>query len=539
MISHISIKDFAIIEDVQIDFHEGLNLITGETGAGKSIIIEAVSLALGARADTAFVRSGKDKAVVQLAADLDDEEYVITREVSSSGRNLCKINGEIVTLGQVSALCSRIADIHGQYDHQSLLDTEHHIDLVDLYSKDTISPLKAQVAGSYAAFRKAASELSSLLSGFAENQRKKDFMAFELAEIDDADLKPGEDTELENRISLLQNSEKIYTALESAYDISYNSEQSASYALSKVLALIRDISQYSPELKSLDDRISDIYYSLEDVCSDIRSIRDKSEFSPEELDIAISRLDEINRLKMKYGNSIEEIIAYRDNLEKSISEVDNIDELKEKLTAEKKQAEAELQKLSAQLSEARKKAALSLQEKILYELKDLNFKDADMVIDFRQADQYSATGTDIVEFMITTNRGEALKPLAKVASGGEMSRIMLAFKKIVGDYDHIPTMIFDEIDTGISGITASIVGKKMCQIAQSHQIICITHLPQIAACRGHNFKIVKETRDDATFTNVIPLNSEEKAEEIARLLGGINITETTIQSAKELIKASE
>ena len=535
MISHISIKDFAIIEDVQIDFHEGLNLITGETGAGKSIIIEAVSLALGARADTAFVRSGKDKAVVQLAADLDDEEYVITREVSSSGRNLCKINGEIVTLGQVSTLCSRIADIHGQYDHQSLLDTEHHIDLVDLYSKDTISPLKAQVAGSYAAFRKAASELSSLLSGFAEKQRKKDFMAFELAEIDDADLKPGEDTELENRISLLQNSEKIYTALESAY----NSEQSASYALSKVLALIQDISQYSPELKSLDDRISDIYYSLEDVCSDIRSIRDKSEFSPEELDIAISRLDEINRLKMKYGNSIEEIIAYRDNLEKSISEVDNIDELKEKLTAEKKQAEAELQKLSAQLSEARKKAALSLQEKILYELKDLNFKDADMVIDFRQADQYSATGTDIVEFMITTNRGEALKPLAKVASGGEMSRIMLAFKKIVGDYDHIPTMIFDEIDTGISGITASIVGKKMCQIAQSHQIICITHLPQIAACRGHNFKIVKETRDDATFTNVIPLNSEEKAEEIARLLGGINITETTIQSAKELIKASE
>lgn len=539
MISHISIKDFAIIEDVQIDFHEGLNLITGETGAGKSIIIEAVSLALGARADTAFVRSGKDKAIVQLAADCDGEEYVITREVSASGRNLCKINGEIVTLGQVSALCSRIADIHGQYDHQSLLNTEHHIDLVDLYSKDTISPLKEQVAAGYAAFRRADAELSSLLSGFAEKQRKKDFMAFELGEIDGADLKPGEDTELENRISLLQNSEKIYTALESAYGISYDSEQSASYALSKVLALVQDISQYSPELKSLDERISDIYYSLEDVCSDIRSIRDKSEFSPEELDIAISRLDEINRLKMKYGNSIEEIIAYRDKLEKSISEVDNIDELREKLTAEKNQTEAKLQKLSAQLSEARKKAAGALQEQILYELKDLNFRDADMVIDFRQADQYSAAGTDIVEFMITTNRGEALKPLAKVASGGEMSRIMLAFKKTVGDYDHIPTMIFDEIDTGISGITASIVGKKMCQIAQSHQIICITHLPQIAACKGHNFKIVKETRDNATFTNVIPLNSEEKAEEIARLLGGMNITETTIESAKELIKASE
>lgn len=539
MISHISIKDFAIIENVQIDFHEGLNLITGETGAGKSIIIEAVSLALGARADTAFVRSGKDKAVVQLAADLDGEEYVITREIAASGRNLCKINGELVTLGQISSLCSRIADIHGQYDHQSLLNTEHHVDLVDLYSKDTIYPFKAKVAESYADFRKISSELDSLLSGFAEKKRKKDFMAFEIDEINKADLKPGEDVELENRISLLQNSEKIYTALESAYDISYDSEHSASYALSKALALIQDISQYSPELKSLDERISDIYYGLEDICSDIRNIKDKSEFSPEDLDASISRLDEINRLKMKYGNSIEEIISYKDKLVKNISEVDNIDELKEKLTAQKNTAEINLQELSSQLSDARKKAALSLQKQILNELKDLNFKDADMVIDFKQAEQYSSSGTDIVEFLITTNRGEALKPLAKVASGGEMSRIMLAFKKIIGDYDHIPTMIFDEIDTGISGITASIVGKKMCQIAKNHQIICITHLPQIAACKGHNFKIVKETNNYATFTNVIPLNHEEKAEEIARLLGGMNITETTIQSAKELIKASE
>lgn len=539
MISHISIKDFAIIEDVQIDFHEGLNLITGETGAGKSIIIEAVSLALGARADTAFVRSGKDKAIVALAADLDGEEYVITREVSASGRNICKINGELVTLGQVSTLCSRIADIHGQYDHQSLLNTEHHIDLVDLYSKDEIQPLKTQVSEAYADFRNIASELDSLLSGFAQKQRQKDFMAFELKEINDAQLNPGEDTELENRISLLQNSEKIYSALESAYSISYDSEQSTSYSLSKVLSLIQGISEYSPELAALDEKISDIYYSLEDVCSSIRSIRDRSEFSPDELDAAISRLDGINRLKMKYGSSIEDILTYKDRLEKSISEVDNIDELKEHLTARKKQSEAKLQELSVQLSDARKKAAASLQEKILYELNDLNFKDADMVIEFRQSEQYSASGTDIVEFMITTNRGEALKPLAKVASGGEMSRIMLAFKKIVGDYDHIPTMIFDEIDTGISGITASIVGKKMRQIAQNHQIICITHLPQIAACNGHNFKIVKETRDDATFTNVIPLNSDQKAEEIARLLGGINITETTLESARELIKASQ
>ena len=403
-----------------------------------------------------------------------------------------------------------------------------------MYSKDTISPLKAQVSESYTVFRKTDSELSSLLSGFAEKQRKKDFMAFELKEIDEADLKSGEDTELENRISLLQNSEKIYTALDAAYGISYDSEQSASYALSKVLALIQDISQYSPELKSLDERISDIYYSLEDVCSDIRSIRDKSEFSPEELDAAISRLDEINRLKMKYGNSIEEIMDYRDKLEKSISEVDNIDELKEKLTAEKKQAEAELQKLSAQLSEARKKAAGSLQEKILYELKDLNFKDADMVIDFRQADQYSAAGTDIVEFMITTNRGEALKPLAKVASGGEMSRIMLAFKKIVGDYDHIPTMIFDEIDTGISGRTAQKVSERLAYIAKKRQVIAITHLPQIAAMADSHYLIEKTSDANSTISNIYPLSEEESVKELARMLGGVKITEAVLQNAREM-----
>lgn len=539
MISHISIKNFAIIEDAQIDFHDGLNIITGETGAGKSIIIEAVSLALGARADTAFVRSGKDKAVVQLAADYNGEDIVITREVSATGRNLCKINGEIVTLGQVNALCSQIADIHGQYDHQSLLNTEHHINLLDLYAKDVIYPIKSQVSDAYMQYHNLSSQLTSLLSGLAEQQRKKDFMAFELKEIDDAALKPGEDESLENQISLLQNSEKIYQSLETAYNISYDAEQNTSYMLSKTLSLIQNISGYSNELKQLDEKLSDIYYSFEDIVSDIRNIKEKSEFSPDELDTAISRLEEINRLKMKYGNSIEEILAYRDNLEKSISEVDNADELKEKLSAQKSQAESNLKKLSDELSYARKTAALSLQEKILCELKDLNFKDAEMVIDFKNTDHYTVDGTDIVEFMLTTNKGESLKPLAKIASGGEMSRIMLAFKKITADYDHIPTMIFDEIDTGISGITASIVGRKMCRIANNHQIICITHLPQIAACKGHNFKIVKEVHNNATFTDIIPLDTEQKVQEIARLLGGINITDITLESARELIKSSE
>ena len=539
MISHISIKNFAIIKEVDIDFHEGLNIITGETGAGKSIVIEAISLALGSRADTAFVRSGATKAIVQLAGTHEGEEYVITREVSAAGKNLCKVNGEIVTLANLNQICKKLADIHGQYDHQSLLNPEYHIKLVDLYKKDSIFPAKQKVSEIFTRYRELSSRLKHLLADAAENQRQLDFMRFELEEIQKANLTPGEDETLEEEINLLQNSETIYESLAEAYELTNGEEYAALSGLKKAMDRIGGIQEYSKDLAEIYRQMEDSYYLLEDLCSQVRELRDNTVFSPDELDQAISRMEALNALKRKHNASLEEIIAYGQELEERLQQVENVDSAREKLTAERKKCEAELKAASHELTELRKTAAKELEGKILAELAELTFKDAQLVIEFKESREYTDNGTDLVEFLISTNKGEKLKPLSKIASGGEMSRIMLAFKKIVGDYDEIPTMIFDEIDTGISGITASIVGKKLKQIAENHQILCITHLPQIAAFGDHNYKIYKESDDTNTYTTVIPLKKEEEVEEIARLLGGINITETTLQSARELIEASK
>ena len=538
MITHISIKDFAIIENVEIDFHEGLNIITGETGAGKSIVIEAVSLALGSRADTAFVRSGKEKAVIQLVGTIMGTECVITREISAAGRNLCKVNGEIVTLAHLNLICKKIADIHGQYDHQSLLNPDYHIRLVDMYKKEDIGPAKQKVSTILRHYREITGQLKRLLSEASENQRKRDFMAFELDEIRKAELIPGEDTELEERISLLQNSEKIYENLAGSYEIINGEEYSSLSALRKSMDMLSEISSYSGNIAELHQQLSDAYYQIEELSSEIRNMRDRTVFSPEELNQAIGRMDLLENLKKKYNLSIEGLIEYAEDLEEKLSFVENIDEMKKDLTELQQKCESDLKEACEELTALRKSAAAELEGKILAELSELNFKDAQLSISFTSTPEYTDNGTDVVEFMISTNRGEQLKPLSKIASGGEMSRIMLAFKKIVGDYDEIPTLIFDEIDAGISGITASIVGRKLMQIADSHQVICITHLPQIAAFGKHNYKIAKESDESSTYTTVLHLRQDEKIQEIARLLGGINITETTLQSAKELIEAS-
>jgi len=539
MISHIHIKDFAIIENVEIDFYDGLNIITGETGAGKSIVIEAISLALGSRADSTFVRSGKHKAVIQFAADLNGEDVVIMREISATGKNLCKINGEIVTLTQLNALCKKIADIHGQYDHQSLLNPDNHIRFVDAYKNSEITPAKERVASVYTKYKEIKNSLAGVVSGFEENTRKRDFMKFELDEIRKANLVIHEDDKLLNEIHLLQNSEKIVRNLSNAYAISYEESPSALDGLKKALELLQDLTDFSPELSSVTSEFTDTYYKLEDLCKEIRRFRDRISFSEEALDNALSRLELIDALKRKYGDTIEKILTYADDLEQQLSVIENIDEVKEKLTAQLAASEDELKKSSQALSKLRKESAKELESKIISELKELNFNDSSLSIDFLPANGYTEDGIDRIEFLISTNKGEPLKPLSKIASGGEMSRIMLAFKKIIGDYDEIATMIFDEIDSGISGIAASVVGKKLTQIAEKHQIICITHLPQIAAFGKHNYKIRKTSDDNTTFTTIEELDEHQKILEIARLLGGINVTDKTLESARELVEFSE
>ena len=538
MIRYLSIKNFATIENTEIEFNDGLNIITGETGAGKSIVIEAVSLALGSRADTTFIRSGADKAVIQMIAEHKGSEYLITRQISSSGKNICRINDEVVTLGHLSMVCKKLADIHGQYDHQSLLNPEYHIKLLDLYHKDKILPTKETVKKLYENYSMLKVQLRNITLKSEKNKREQDFMQFELDELKDASLRPGEDEELEEKISLLQNSEKIYENLAGAYQMSSEDEYSVISALKKISDMVTESAPYSSELEELSERLNELYYDFEDICSSIRDSRDNAVFSPEELDAYISRIETINRLKNKHGKSIVQLLSYQEELEKTLSELENSDEIQEELKKQLSKCENALTASCEKLSAARKQAAEELEKEITRELKQLNFNDAEFSISFTEADTFSPEGTDIAEFMISTNRGEPLKPLSRIASGGEMSRIMLAFKKIVGDYDEIPTMIFDEIDSGISGITASIVGKKLREISENHQIICITHLPQIAAFGEHNYKIQKSSDDKMTYTTVSALSENEKTNEIARLLGGANITDTTLKSAKELIDAS-
>ena len=542
MISHIRIKDFAIIDQVELNFENGLNIITGETGAGKSIIIEAVSLALGSRADTAYIRSGKDKAIVQMIADLDGEEYVITRELSASGKNICKINDEVVSLTHLNKLCKKIADVHGQYDHQSLLNPENHLRLIDSYHGRTIFPALDTVAELYQSYTLIKHELDSLLSNQADTERKRDFMRFELDEIEKAKPYPGEDKELAEKLTLLQNSEKIFTNLSAAYDILYGSTPSAFDGLGKGLQLLQEISSFSPAISAYSEDLSDAYYKLEDLTTEIRKYRDGISFSPEVLEETVNRLDLLDSLKRKYGGSIENVIAYQQKISSELERIENIDAVLDELRKGLIQAEKELSKASSHLTNLRKQAAQDIELQINNQLKELNFKDAYFTVKFFDEDskeKYTANGVDRIEFLITTNKGETPKPLVKIASGGEISRIMLAFKQIIGEFDAIPTMIFDEIDVGISGITASIVGKKLLDISKRRQIICITHLPQIAAFGDHHFKIDKETVGETTHTIVYPLSNEEKIREIARLLGGINITETTLKSAEELLTLSK
>jgi len=537
MINHISISNFAIIENTEIDFEEGLNIITGETGSGKSIVIEAISLALGSRADSTFVRHGAKKAIVQLAGELDGEDIVITREVSAAGKNLCKLNGQLVTLGELTETCRRLADIHGQYDNQSLLNPDNHIKLVDSYHEAEIRPVRDAFDVSYAAYGEIRSQLNRLLALESDNQKKLDFYRYEKNEIDLADLKPGEDEALEERISILQNSEKIFAGIETAYSCLRDGASSALTNLGNGLHALQEISAYSKEITEMTEEFADMYYRLEDISSSLRDIREDITFSPDELDMAISRLDVIDKLKKKYGQTIEEILAYRDKITLELEQIENYDEVKADLEQRTKAAYADLVEKASALTALRRASASELSAAIEAELHDLNFANAALSIDFQTPDTIGPDGNDVVEILITTNKGEPLKPLVKIASGGEISRIMLAIKNITGTYDQIPTMIFDEIDAGISGITASIVGRKLREIAENHQVICITHLPQIAATGDANYRIHKESDEESTYTNVDRLEETEVIDEIARLLGGEMITETTRLSARELIES--
>lgn len=531
MINHINIKDFAIIKDLDLDLNDGLNIFTGETGSGKSIIIEAISMALGARADNAYIRSGCDKAIITLVID----DKVIKREISSNGKNLCRIDGEIVSLAELNSFCKSLVDIHGQYDHQSLLNQENHTKVLDTFGGEDINKVKSIVAESYKNFSLVSSELRTIKSKLRDAERQKDIYSFEIDEIEKANLLPNEDEELEEEIKLMQNSESIFETICAISDSLFNNNHSANSALGKAMQNMDKIKDYSEELNDFAETIANAFYSIDELNSEMRDFRDKINFSPELLEEKIERSELINKLKRKYGNTIEEILEYKDHAKESVSLIidadEHISELESKLLLIKEEYTA----ASNRLNVLRNQAAKSLEKSITKELKDLSFNDANLVINLNKC-AASENGTTTAEFLISTNKGEDAKPLIKIISGGELSRIMLALKRIIGDLDSIPTMIFDEIDTGISGATAGVVGEKLKSIANNHQVLCITHLPQIACLADKHYKINKTSDANATYTNITPLDKNQSIEELARLLSGTEITDEARRQAAKLIQ---
>lgn len=577
MITHLSVKDFAIIESIEIDIHPGLNIITGETGAGKSIIIEAINQALGSRADSALVRKGCEKAKIQLAFDegpLPEDKRagieVLTRDISRTGKSVCKLNGEIVTLGQLSATTAKAVDIHGQYDHQSLLNPDNHLGLIDAYHAAEILPVREKTAYYYSVYRDVNNKYKGLIESESASKRELDFLRFEVKEIEGAHIRDGEYEELRETASILQNSEKIYEALSLAHE-EIDGDPSALESIGHAMHSLSGIAAFSESYQTLSNSVSEAYYTLEEAASELRDKKDGMDFSEKKLSDILSRLDQLDRLISKYGGSkgdLSPVMEYLDDAAKRLEDIENFDDKKRELAKQMAGSEEELARCSRELSALRREAAKELEDRINEQLRDLNFKDAKFHIQFdidgvnagglinetnitstepdetsgqnRAIDpsRYSASGIDSPEFLLSANKGQPLLPLVKVASGGELSRIMLAFKSVTGAFDNIPTMVFDEIDSGISGITATIIGEKLKEMAEFHQIICITHLPQIAAFADHHFVIEKDSDDETTYTTINEIHEDERIREIARLLGGRNVTDTTIENAKELIELS-
>ncbi|GAB1475423.1 DNA repair protein RecN [Bacillota bacterium] len=558
MLNNITIRDFAIIDNISIDFQKGLHILTGETGSGKSIIIEAVSMVLGNRADTTFIRTGKTKATIELTAETDDPALLsilkenslddgnnlfILREIQAGGKSICRVNGTMVSVAFLNSICRKIADIHGQYDHQSLLDPTSHLTLLDSYDRSSIQPARDTAAGLYENYSRLEAQRKKIMNNLNENARNRDFMQYELSEIRKANLMIGEDEALNELLLIQKNSEKLFSTLFEVYEMLYEQSPSTHENLSKSTHLLDGIKNFSADYSHLAETVSDTFYKLDDLQGEMRRIRDSISFSPEEINNTQERIDLIERLKKKYGNTIENVLEYMDEIEKKIAQIESSDDLLVSITAEIGLCKENLTKACKNLTNLRINAAKKMEESLSNELKELNFKDTALLVSISPLSEqgepkYTESGSDLVEFLIVTNKGEEPKPLNKVASGGEISRIMLAFKSIIGDFDNIPTLIFDEIDSGISGITASIVGRKMKKIAAKRQVVCITHLPQIAAFSDHHYQISKDEDSGRTITTVKPLDKKEKVLELARLLGGLNLTETAIKNAEELISES-
>ena len=543
MIDRIEINNFATIEHLSFDLGAGFNVITGETGAGKSVLITAVSTVLGDRADTTMVRTGADRAFIQIAGTKNDEEVIISREILSGGKSVSKLNGEMVTLGQIRNFCSDWIDIHGQYDNQKILDPENHILITDSYHSEVLSPELDKLRSCYDEYKSAQKEYDDLLKAEADAARQQDYYKFEYKYIQDLGLYAGEDEELQDRLAMMKNSSRIFQSVRSSYDLlqgtGYDGGPSLLDDLSRVASDLTDIGNYSEKISSMASQAYDAYYSLDDIASGLRDLLSSLDFSEQDMDEVSSRLAVIEDAKRKYRRSVDEILAFRDELRGRLDMMQNFGSEKKRLAEAAHKKYAVLESQAEHVSELRHIIASRLESAIIKELGDLEFANSEFRIEISRLDEIGPLGFDKVEFLISTNPGDPLMPLTKIASGGEISRIMLAFKHIIGETDRVETMIFDEIDTGISGHTALVVGRKLSEIAGHRQIISVTHLPQIAAYGDDNYLISKSIDNSKSYTNIGHLDEESKVRMIAALFSGSSESENALEASRELIASAK
>ena len=549
MLHNLYVKNLALIDEIEVEFKEGLNILTGETGAGKSIILGSINLALGGRYSSDILRNEEepgyveltffveDEAQIQLlkALDVYPEEGMVTLSRKMIGkRSVSKINGETVSISQLKEVAEILIDIHGQHEHQSLLYKKNHLIILDEFAKDSIKDVKSQVADAYQSYKKYKEELQEANLDEKERNKELSFLAFEINEIQEANLKEHEDEELEEQYRRMVNGQKITANLEEAHGYTASASHNASDALSRAIYCLQDAARYDEKANELYAQLSEVDSLLNDFNRELSDYSSSFEFSEEDFYEVEKRLNEINHLKSKYGNTIQEILTYCEEKEETLRKLQDYDSYLEELRRNLADAEEKVSALSLQLSKMRQEASKELTKAIRDGLLDLNFLDVQFEMVFTGTDHYTSAGTDEVEFMISMNPGEPIRSLGDVASGGELSRIMLAIKTVMAEKDRIETLIFDEIDVGISGRTAQKVSEKMAVIGRNHQVICITHLAQIAAMADAHFAIEKKVADGKTRTNISLLNKEEEIDELARILGGAEITQKVRESAAEM-----
>lgn len=548
MLRLLHIENIAVIEQAEIVFEEGFNVMTGETGAGKSIVIDAISAILGERAYRDMIRTGTSRAAVRAIFDRVpelpwfaengvpyDAETDIRRELTADGKNLCRVNGTAVTVGVLKKLGAQLINIHGQHDSAALFDEAQHLTVLDSFAEDEAE--RAAYAERYEAVRALRREIDRLSMDESEKLRRMESLQYQIDELTKAHLRPGEEEELEARRKLMQNAEKLSDGLHEASACLDGDSQTdgAATLLGQAERALARLARIDDQLAPLQETVADLMYRVRDCAEQVAEQVDALSFSEAELDDVEQRLDILHRLHRKYGPTCEEMLVYLEKAKNELDEIefssDRVEQLKKKLRA----AEQTAQEAALVLRERRKRAGEQLSARICSELAELDMKKVEFSCVFTET-ELTPLGADAVAFYMTANAGEALKPLSKVASGGELARIMLALKNVLAERDRVPTLIFDEVDTGVSGRAAQRVAEKLLAVSRTKQVLCVTHLPQLAALADTHFRIAKREADGRTYTSVTPLDFEGRRQELARIIGGASITETTLQSAGEMLK---